>query len=161
MKESWATKTNNIIDSKLQGTKEKDLKFYRIDELKRNIERVDSFSKSCPYCQKQKIDISTVVNSIEEAVHVPGRTRREYDRLISRLSMHMQKEHGFYTPYHFVYLYSFFGMVAGLLLGYLLLKLFPSFDWVMLAIGFSAGLIIGYVWGGIKDNKIREEKKLM
>ena len=158
---NWATKTTNIIDSKLQGTKEKDLRFYRVDELKRNIERVDSFSKSCPYCQKQKADISAVINVIDEAVHVPGQTRREYDRLIGRLSIHMQKEHGFYTPFHFVYLFSFFGMVAGLLLGYLLLNLFPAYNWVMLGIGFSVGLITGYVWGGIKDNKIRAEKRLM
>ena len=112
---NWATKTTNIIKSKLQGTKEKDLRFYRVDELKRNIERVDSFSKSCPYCQKQKADISAVINDIDEAVHVPGQTRREYDRLISRLSIHMQKEHGFYTPFHFVYLFSFFGMVMSII----------------------------------------------
>lgn len=158
---NWATKTNNIIDSKLEGTKEKDLRFYRVDEFKRNIERVDSFSKSCPYCHKQMSDISAAADKIEEAVHIPGHTRREYDRLISRLALHMQKEHGFYTPFHFVYLFSFFGMVTGLVLGYLLLKLFPAYDWVMLGIGFSAGLITGYVWGGIKDNKIRAEKRLM
>jgi len=94
-------------------------------------------------------------------VNVPGQTRREYDRMIGRLSIHMQKEHGFYTPFHFVYLYSFFGMVAGLLLGYLLLKILPQYDWTMLAVGFSVGLISGYIWGNIKDKKIRSENKLM
>jgi hypothetical protein len=159
--ENWAIKTNNTIDSKLKGTKDKDLRFYRIDELKRNIERVDTFSQNCPYCNKEKINIKTTVEKIDEAVHVPGKTRREYDRLISRLAIHMQKEHGFYTPFHFVYLFSFFGMVAGLLLGYVLLKLFPALDWAMLSLGFSVGLITGYAWGNIKDNKIRAEKKLM
>lgn len=158
---NWAAKTNKIIDGKLEGTKDRDLRFYRIDELKRNIERVDSFSKSCPFCQKQKIDIYAQAEKIDEAVQVPGQTRREYDRLISRLSIHMQKEHGFYTPFHFVYLYSFLGMVAGLVLGYFLLKLFPSYDWTMLAIGFSVGLVAGYIWGNTKDNKIRADKKLM
>jgi len=159
--ENWATKTNQTIDNKLKGTKEKDIRFYRIDELKRNIERVETFSKSCPNCKKQKIDISANVEKIDEAVHVPSQTRRDYDRMISRLSVHMQKEHGFYTPFHFAYLYSFFGMVAGIVFGYLLLKLFPEYDWLMLAIGFSVGLITGYVWGNIKDNKIRIGKKLM
>jgi hypothetical protein len=159
--ENWATKTNNTIDIKLTGTKDKDLRFYRIDELKRNIERIDTFSKNCAYCNKQKIYINEMVEQIDEAINVPGRTRREYDRLIGRLSTHMQKEHGFYTPFHFVYLFSFFGMVTGLLLGYLLLKLFPALDWVMLSIGFSVGLITGYIWGNTKDNKIRAEKKLM
>lgn len=158
---NWATKTKQTIDDKLKGTKDKEIRFYRVDELKRNIERVDSFSKSCPFCQKQKIDITAIVENIDEAIHVPGQTRRDYDRLISRLSMHMQKTHGFFTPFHFVYLYSFFGMVAGLVLGYLLLRLFPAYDWTMLAIGFSIGLVTGYIWGNIKDNKIRANKKLM
>jgi len=158
---NWATKTKETIDEKLKDTKEKEIRFYRVDELKRNIERVDSFSQSCPFCQKQKIDITDTVKNINEAIHLPGQTRRDYDRLISRLSMHMQKAHGFYTPFYFAYLYSFFGMVAGLVLGYLLLRLFPDYDWTMLTIGFSIGLVTGYIWGNIKDNKIRANKKLM
>lgn len=158
---NWAEKINAIIDSKLKGTKEKEIRFYRIDEFKRNITRIDSFSSSCPFCNKRKMDIADQVEKIDEAINVPGKTRREYDRLISKLSTHMQKEHGFYTPYHFAYLYSFFGMVAGLLLGYLLLKLFPSYDWAMLSLGFSVCLIVSYVWGTIKDNKIRAGKRLM
>ncbi len=157
----WATKIIETVDTKLKGTKDKDLRFYRIDEFKRNIERIDSFSQNCPYCLKQKTGIAEVVEKIDHAVHTPGKDRREYDRLISKLSGHMQKEHGFHTPFYFVYLYSFFGMVAGMLAGYLLLKIFPAYNWVMLSIGFSAGLLTGYFIGSSKDNKIRVNKKLM
>ena len=157
----WASGIIKKIEKKLEGVKEKDIRFYRIDEFKRNVNRVDDFSGSCPFCQKQKTDIAASSEIIDEAINVPGQTRREYDRLISRLSTHMQKEHGFFTPYHYTYLFSFFGMVAGLLLGYFLYKLFPAFSWEMLSIGFATGLIIGYVWGYIKDKKIRSEKRLM
>ena len=158
---NWAETIINTIDSKLAGTKQKELRFYRIDEFKRNIQRTDSFSSNCPYCNKRKTDITDQVQKIDEAIHVPGKTRRDYDRLISQLSTHMQKEHGFYTPYYFAYLYSFFGMVVGLVLGYLLLKLFPSYDWAMLSLGFSVSLIASYIWGSVKDRKIRSTKKLM
>ena len=159
--ENWSTEIIDTIDAKLKGTREKDIRFYRIDEFKRNIARVDSFSKSCPFCQQQKINIAEVADKIDEAVNVPGNTRREYDRLISRLSKHIQKEHGFYAPYYFSYLYSFFGIIAGLILGYLLMKINPEFSVEMLSIGFIIGLIPSYIWGFVKDKKVRSTKKLM
>ncbi len=159
--ENWAAEITDTIDKKLEGTRDKEIRFYRIDEFKRNITRVGSFSKSCPFCQQQKISISEVVDKIDEAVNVPGKTRREYDRLINRLSKHIQKEHGFYAPYYFSYLYSFFGIVVGLIIGYALIKINQDYWIEMLSVGFIAGLIPCYIWGFIKDKKIRSEKRLM
>lgn len=159
--ESWATKTINTIDKKIEGIRDKDIRFYRIDEFKRNIGRIESNSNSCPYCQQQKINVSEISNKIDEAVNIPGKTRREYDRLISQVSKHMQKEHGFYAPYYFSYLFSFFGIIIGLIIGYILMKIFPAYWIEMLSIGFVAGLIPGYFRGFIRDNKIRSEKRLM
>ena len=158
---NWATEIINTIDKRLETSREKDIRFFRIDEFKRNITRVDHNSKSCPICQKQKIDVTEISNKIDEAVNVPGKTRREYDRLIGRLSKHMQKEHGFYAPYYFSYLFSFFGIVIGLIVGYVLMKIFPAYWIEMLSIGFMAGLIPSYIWGSIKDKKIRSAKMLM
>ncbi|MEE4285644.1 MAG: hypothetical protein V2I31_05830 [Mariniphaga sp.] len=157
----WSKQVNLRLDEKLTGLKQRDLRFFRIEEFKRNIERVDRFSKNCPACEKEKLNISGIVAKIDEAIQVPGKSRREYDRIISRLSTHMQKVHGFFPPFYFTYLLSFFGMVAGLLLGYLLMIIFPAWDWMMLTLGFVAGLFAGYIWGNRKDGRIRTYKKLM
>lgn len=159
--ESWSSEIIKAIDSNLKGTREKEIRFYRIEEFKRNIKRVDEFSASCPDCAKEKINISDATQKIDEAIKVPGKSRREYDRLISRLSAHMHKQHGFITPYYYTYLFSFFGMVAGLLIGYFLQKIFPMQNWEMLMLGFIAGLLPGYFTGHFKDKKIRSNKKLM
>jgi len=159
--EKWDTEIKTRLDKKLEGTKDRDIRFYRIDEFKRNIERVETFSRSCPHCSKQKIHIAETVDTIDKAVNTPGRTRRNYDRLISNLSRHMQKEHGFYAPYYYTYLFSFFGMVAGLLIGYLAMKFLPQLNYALLSLGFVAGLITGYAWGNVKDNKVRSDKKVM
>ena len=159
--ESWASKKSNTIDEKLKGIRDKDIRFYRIDEFKRNIIRVDQFSTSCSFCDQQKISISESVDKIDDAVKVPGNSRRDYDRLISRLSKHIKKEHGFYPPYYFSYLFAFIGVVGGLLLGYILMQFYPHIWIEMLSVGFMVGLIPAYVWGFIKDSKIRSEKRLM
>jgi len=158
---NWKEEKSALLDEKLKDTKIRDIRFYRIEEFKRNISRVEEFSKSCPYCQKQKIDISSAVDKIDEAVNIPGKERRNYDRLISRLAQHMQKEHGFYAPYYYTYLYSFFGIIAGLVLGYLLLKMLPQYNWAMMSLGFVVGLFAGYLLGTGKDNKIRSDKMIM
>ena len=159
--ENWSEKIIGIIDANLEGVREKDLRFFRVAEFKRNIRRINDFSDDCNYCSEQKEPVETMVVAINEAIQVPGKSRREYDRLISRLATHMQKKHGVYPPYYFTYLFSFFGMAAGLVLGYLLLKLFPELNWLMLSTGFVAGLFPGYIWGSILDKKIRREKRLM
>ena len=159
--EKWAAQIISEVDEKLKDTRQRDLRFFRVDEFKRNVVRAGDFSGSCPVCEKEKLNIAEITQKSDEAVNVPGKSRREYDRLINRLASHMQKNHGFFTPFYFTYLLSFFGMVAGLLLGYFLMKLFPAYNWAMLSAGFVAGLITGYVWGIKKDRQIREFKKLM
>lgn len=158
---NWSEELKQSIDEHLKDSREKDLRFFRIDEFKRNISRVDDFSNSCPVCKKAQFDIAEAVNTIDQAVNHVGKHRRNYDRLISRLSKHMQKEHGFYAPYYFTYLISFFGIVGGSVLGYLLMQLNADIKLELFLIGFAIGLLPTYVLGHLKDKKIRKEKRLM
>jgi hypothetical protein len=159
--ENWAEKINSQIDTSLEKSREKDLRFFRIDEFKRNVTRVGEFSGSCSFCNKTKIDIAENVDTIEEAINVPGKSRRELDRLIIRLSKHMQSEHGFYPPYYYSYTFSFIGIVFGLVIGFVLYKFIPLHGEVLLASAFSVGIITSYIAGTRRDNKIRKEKRLM
>ena len=159
--ENWEENINFKIDKNLEKVKEKDLRFFRVDEFRRNIKRVHEFSSGCPYCNQQKIDITEVTEIIGEAIQVPGNSRRAYDRLIGRLSRHMRKEHGFYTPYWFSYLYSFYGLVAGFLLGFILALFFPDNKGTMFAIGITICIVTAYITGSRTDQKIRRTKKLM
>lgn len=159
--ENWADELNLKIDVNLEKSREKDIRFFRIDEFKRNLTRVDEFSKSCSFCLKHKIDISEAIETIREAVEVPGKNRRDFDRLISRLARHMQKEHGFYAPYYFSYLHAFIGILAGLIIGYILFKLYPVNGELLLLASIMVGIITSYITGARKDNNIRKAKKIM
>ena len=157
----WSDEQKNKIDAKLSGVKDKDLRFFRIEEFKRNLIRTDRFSSGCPQCKKEIINISEAVMTIDEAINSVGRKRREYDKLISRLSKHMQKEHGYYTPYYFTYLISFYGIVMGSVIGYFLMQLNVDLKLELFCLGFAIGLLPSYVYGHVKDKKIRKEKRLM
>lgn len=157
----WAKNITLEIDQKLEKSRIQDLRFFRIDEFKRNIERVDEFTMTCPDCRRFRTDIDETVQSIDEAVKTPGRERRDYDRLINQLSKHIKKEHGFYPPFYFSYVYALIGMIGGAALGYVLFIIKPDYRIEMFSIGISVGLIISYILGTIKDKKIRLQKKLM
>lgn len=159
--ESWLAKISTQIDSKLEGVNEKDNRFYRIDEFKRNISRVSTFSKSCPTCKTEMQNIQQATETIDDAINTIGKTRRDYDKLISRLSKHMQKEHGFYTPYYFTYIYSFFGFVLGGIIGYFLMSINPDVKLELFCLGFAIGLLPTYILGYARDKKVRAAKKLM
>ena len=160
-KEGWSDKMIAKVDESLVNARDKDVRFFRVDEFKRNIKRVDEFSTSCGFCNKQKIDVAETVESIGEAIDVPGGKRRSYDKLISRLSVHMRKTHGFYPPFYFSYLYSFLGIVAGAFIGYLMFLIIPANPETMFSIGFASFLVAGYIWGSRKDHKIRFGNRLM
>lgn len=159
--EKWENKTIGSMEASLAGVREKDLRFFRIDELRRNIHRVAAFSAGCEKCRNSRVDIEDALLHIREAVNVPGPYRRDLDRLIVSLSSHMTKRHGFYPPYYYNYLYSLYGIVAGSLAGLLPVLALPGRHWEFLAAGFVAGLLAGQIAGGKKDRKIREEKRLM
>ena len=158
---TWSTEKTDTINTELNNVKERDLRFFRIDEFIRNIKRTDEFSGDCTQCKRNKNEIDNVVATIEEAVNVPGKTRRSLDRTIGNISRHMLKEHQFYTPFHFAYLYSFFGTTAGLLIGYLASLATSPHEFITIATGIMIGLLIGYFSGNKKDKKIRKDKKLM
>lgn len=160
-KQSWAGIHLNKIEESLKDVREKDLRFFRIDEFKRNLERVGDFADKCAHCNKFIVDINEAVEKIDETVQTPGKERRSYDKLIARLSRHMQKEHRFFPPYYFSYLFSFFGIVIGLLFGAAVMKLWFPANYNAVWIGFSVGVVIAYIWGSVKDKKVRAQKKLM
>lgn len=159
--DNWALKINQKIDGNLEQVREKDLRFFRVDEFKRNISRTGEFSSNCLVCRNQKDDISEASEYLFEAIQVPGKSRRQYDRLISRISKHMRKEHGFYPPFYHSYLYAFFGLLTGGVLGFLLSKIFPLLWETMYSISFSVFIVATYIAGSIKDKKIRSAKKIM
>ena len=159
--EDWASQIVSVIDEKLKDTRPSDLRFFRVEEFKRNVERTGTFSGKCPVCTRQQINIKQIADNIDQAVGNPGKARHDYDRLINRLSAHMQKEHGYFAPSHFTYRHSFYGILAGIVTGFLLMMLFSEYNWAYLSGGFSLGLLLGYISGGQKDRKVREKKMIM
>ena len=158
----WNQKIVTDLRQELQGINEKDMRFFRVEEYLRIVERVDRFSGDCHECRQFKPEIEKHVPIIHHALKSIGKDRRSYDRHLSQLGNHMKKKHGFYPPYHFTYTYSFFFPLVLCVFGFLVSLLFPSISiWFFLVPGFILGLVTAQFYGGSKDAKIRATKKLL
>ncbi|MDX9883654.1 MAG: hypothetical protein RBS73_16455 [Prolixibacteraceae bacterium] len=155
-------KITRILHHKLAGTSDRDLRFFRVAEFERMTVRTIHFSEECKTCQYLIPETEAAIEQIAQAIHYPGKQRRNYDRLTGRMAKHQRQAHGYFPPYFFTYNYSFYGMLggpaAGLLAGFVI---FPEAIWYFILSGFVVGLLAGQLWGGRKDNRIRVSGKLL
>ncbi|MGE0020972.1 MAG: hypothetical protein AB7S72_14965 [Draconibacterium sp.] len=157
----WHEEIIAEIDIQIEKSKEKDIRFFRVEEFSRNVVRVDEFSANCDFCKNQKNIIEEVLPELQEAVEIPGQSRRKFDRLSGDIATHMRKKHGFYPPYFHLYIYLFAGISAGLLVGLMLFLLITPKNENFIYAGFMVGILSGYFSGNIKDRKVREAKKIL
>lgn len=158
----WYTGFEQDVVRKLKGYKRSDLRFFRIDEYLNMAEKTDALAAACSECHAFRLEMDQQRDLPARAVGEPGRERRTLDRLQSRMSDHLRKEHGFFPDCYFTYRYSFFFTVCLLGLAFLAYLLFPAADvWFFFAPAFVVGVISGQVIGGKKDRVIRKTSKIL
>lgn len=149
------------IEQQLKGCREKDLRFFRIDEYIRNIRRLGEFEAACPACRGLLHETEQSLFDLRTAIESPGKKRASLDRLMVKLSGHMSKAHGYFPPYYYRYIHSAIGLAAGTLSGVLMVLAIAGHPWEFVMAGSLVGIIAGQITGGRKDSVIRSEKRLM
>jgi len=156
----WYHKYEENVFNLLKDEKNRDLRFFRIEEMLRMAKRADKFAFSCTKCQSFKNRLNEEHKSLKKAVQYPGKERKELDLLQTEMSAHMKKIHGFYPPYYFSYLYSTIGIIIFMAIAFLFYLFLPTLSlWNILAVAFATGVIIGQITGHKRDNKIKREEK--
>ncbi len=158
----WYNKIETRVTEQLKGARHKDLRFFRVEEYFRMTRRVEGFASSCRECNTFKYEIEKTSELVGQAVASPGKARITYDRLIGKLSKHMQKQHGFYPPFYFTYLLSVTYALVASVFGFVASLLFTQADkWFFIITAFIIGLIAGNLKGAKKDSVVRNNKKLL
>jgi len=158
----WYHKYEEKVFNLLKNEKNRDIRFFRIEEMLRMAERADKYSLTCKECLSLKNRLDQGEASLKKAVQYPGEERKKLDNLQTEMASHMKKIHGFYPPYYFSYLYSTIGILLFMVIAFIFYLFFPSFSlWNILSVAFSAGVIIGQITGHKKDNHIKREGKML
>ncbi len=156
MEESlWYKKIEKTIIEEDKKLHKNDFKFYQVESFLRIAKKVDQFAPECKTCSNYKIDSEELTENLFDYLKGDVNSRRNYENKLDVMNKHLRKEHSIYPKQYFISLYSFFGLVSGLLLGALIaFATIPGFLKQSLLFGFVVGLFVGRIWGKIKDKKL-------
>ena len=160
--ENWYPEFEKRLVEQLKGTKESDLRFFRIEEYFRNAERVDQHAADCHECYSFRQQMDQSRDLVARAVQHPGQERRRLDDMQAKINEHMRKSHGFYPPYYHTYMQSIYWTIGLMAVACLLTFVFPDMEKaVFYSPAFAVGVVTGQIIGGKKDRKIRETNKIL
>jgi hypothetical protein len=145
----------------------REYKLFNIDRLIRSGKRVDEFSATCKKCTgfKQKLDlISRNLGDYISGTKIP---QKELENISSQIFSHLRKDHKIIPRSYFIAVYSFAGMlfgvlagfIAGLVLKYCFSPVNPILIKNAILIGWFTGLVIGQIFGNKRDKKVRKENR--
>lgn len=158
MEESlWYKKIEKTITEENEKLYKNDFKFYQVDSFLKIANKIDRFSPHCKSCHKAITVSEDLAENLFEYLKGDVHSRRSYEKKLDKMNKHLRKEHHIYPKQYFISLYSFIGVIGGLLLGAFISYItIPGFMKQSLLFGFVAGLITGRILGKIKDNKLKK-----
>jgi len=158
----WYKKIENRIMEQSERLHKKDFRFYHVDTLLQIAKKIDEFSDNCQTCKHLKPNIEEISENLYEYLKGDVSSRKSYETKFEELNSHIRKVHQIYPKQFNLSLYSFIGVVAGLLIGWLMaISIDETYLKQGLILGFTFGLIIGRVYGKLKDSKIRKENRFL
>jgi len=119
---------------------------------------------SCEVCRSNVEKLAFLANSYPDMIASGEKGKRTFEDSIDKISNHLIKNHGYAKAGWFKALYSLVGIVVGLLVATIVVFLIStdnanSKSIFLMILGIA--MLVGYIWGSIKDVKCeKHEKKL-
>lgn len=157
-KQDWLNEVQDNIHKGKANLTEKDIRFFHVERLQKIATHIDGNSAVCDDCLKMKIPVLELSANLNLYIHGNIKDRVYYEKILDRAVTHLKITHGIFPPFHFNYLYSFIGFIAGLGFGTIIYFLFIEFiETKFILILALFGLLSGQIAGRKKDSLIRRE----
>jgi hypothetical protein len=154
----WYKRIENQVHVEVERLYRRDYRFYHVDTFLNISRKLDAFSSDCPVCSEMKQVSEEIAGNLSELLKGDISLRRTYEKKLEALRAHLQADHQIYPKGYYSSFYSFIGIVSGLVSGYIF-AFFINQGWMKesLIMGSVFGLIIGRVYGILKDKMVRSE----
>lgn len=140
----------------------KDYSFFMLPRLLVFAEKLEGFSGECDDCKQFMKTLEDQVKILPHIVSDNVAYRKSYEKSLDEISKHLRKKHKLVPSSLFVSLYSFLGIIFGTIAGIAISIVFKDNlinNIIFASIGI--GVIIGYVWGVIKDYTYKKRKMVL
>ncbi len=162
---NWYTNFKKSIEQ--HNISGREYKLFHIDRLLRSGKRIDDFSTTCKKCTDFKSELDSISQNPSDYISGTNIKRKKFENLSSQIFSHLRKDHMIIPHSYFVAVYSFAGMLLGVVLGFMagiIYKYFfspgnPGLIKNAILIGWFTGLVAGQILGNKKDKKVRKEDR--
>ncbi len=140
----------------LEGKKNKfhpsDFKFYNIARLPILADKTLLYSSICPECKNHIRLLERLADELPECLDSVN-TRKDFMITKDKIESHLKKEHKLKLATYYSSLFTFLFGLLGALLGLLIAWTIKENPGNLILTFFAVGMISGYLFGKMKDNK--------
>lgn len=158
---NWKTESLEILHQQRSKLHKSDIAFYQLDRFERIIERLDEFSVTCDECKALEAEISSYLPQVSQLIQGKAKDKRQYEKFQERQMKHLEKFHQIYSFNYFVSKFALFGLIGGLLTGFLLASVFSTYFHELWIGATVVGLSIAYFAGHTKEMRLRRNNQII
>ncbi len=158
----WYDKIEIQVDENIEKLYKKDYKFYQVDTFLKLSKKIDELSVNCIDCKSLKKKAEDISENLDTYLRGEIALRKSYEKTLNEISDHVKKVHKVFPNQYNLYSFSFFGIIAGMGLGWLITWLIDeTYLKGGLIFGFTIGLIVGRIVGKLRDRELHKEGRLL
>ncbi len=155
----WVDEVTFNLNKAKKKQNSKDERLLQLNKVIRIVSKVGDFAHSCKECNSYKKQLEDF--SIDPKSYVTfNKKLKEFDAFLNVVSKHLETEHQIRAIRYYTSLYSFYGMLAGAIIGaggVFLVNQEKVYAGVL--IGWMIGLVIGRLIGVKKDSNHKKMNK--
>ena len=155
---SWSENFYSRLEKIKDQIPKSDFRFYNLGHLPLVVKKTEEFSKQCEACQLNQKILDQLVDMMPVCFEKHD-TRRKFEKEKSRIEKHLHRKHQVYYIHFHYSLFSFLGIIAGLIAGIILSLFFLgklSINYLLIA--SILGLFFGQIAGKYFDRKKYQNK---
>lgn len=155
----WTENFENELKIQINKVERLKVGYINVRLLNNLAKKIDLLSPQCSTCKAYKKEFELILPDVVTRIEEPE-FRNSYESTLVEVSEHLKKKHGFSKEGYYKSLYTFIGIVIGLVVAFLSSYFVVDRDvYTFFFYGGLIGVAIGYFVGLAKDKKIKAAGK--
>ncbi|MCT4589022.1 MAG: hypothetical protein N4A71_14465 [Carboxylicivirga sp.] len=151
----------NILNEQIKDIPKAQIRSVSLAVLPRLMQVLDDHLDKCPHCQKFSQEGENYVNDIRPIFGEDVKANKQFEQWAHESQKHLKIEHEQYVKGRTTSVYITIGMAIGTLVAFIYSYFLAENNIAgSISIGWAIGLVVGYMAGKLKENKLRKNKQL-
>lgn len=151
----------DLLNEQLKDIPKAQIRSMSLSVLPRLMDVLDHNHTKCPYCQKMSKDGSRYVHNIRPLFEQDMSINKHFEQWVESSQKHLKTEHNQYVKGRITSAYATYGMTIGTLIAFAYIYITGGETSIGgISIGWTCGMLIGYLSGKIKEQRLAKNNQL-